>query len=220
MAKKAAKCSTSGGKEFKIELLNSQQKMAWAAFQQHDILFLIGPAGTGKSFLATAFSIKSVLGKEKEKVILTRPIVEAGESLGYLPGTFGEKVDPYMRPIYDCIDKLVGIEGPTREKIMLRTEVAPLAYLRGRTFDDAICIFDEAQNATITQLKLFLSRLGTNSKMVITGDPKQSDIGHASALVAVIEKLSKVAGIGVVEFKNNSIVRHTLVGQILDALES
>jgi len=209
-----------GGKgEFRIELLNSAQKLAWAAFQQHDVLFLLGPAGTGKTFLATAFAIKSLLGRETEKIIMTRPIVESGESLGYLPGDFYEKVNPYMMPIYDCINKLVGIEGTTKEKIMSRTEVAPLAYMRGRTFDNSVCLFDEAQNATMSQLKLFLSRFGENSKLVITGDPKQSDIGRRSALAEVVRRLSDVAGIGVVEFKNNSIVRHPLIGAILDKLE-
>lgn len=126
--------SSNRGKEFKIELLNSAQKLAWAAFQKHDVLFLIGPAGTGKTFLATAFAIKSLLSKECERIVLTRPIVEAGESLGFLPGDFEEKVNPYMMPMYDCIDKLIGYgENPQKTKIMERTEVAPLAYMRGRS---------------------------------------------------------------------------------------
>lgn len=218
---KRNKGSDGGGREFKIELLNSAQKLAWAAFQKHDVLFLIGPAGTGKTFLATAFAIKSLLSREKEKIVLTRPIVEAGESLGYLPGDFDEKVDPYMRPMWDAVDKLAGYgdNNPLKEKIMQRTEVAPIAYMRGRTFDSSVCVFDEAQNATKPQLKLFLSRLGDDSKMIVTGDPRQSDIGGASALMEVTNRLKGIPGIGVVEFQNNSIVRHSLVGAMLDELE-
>jgi phosphate starvation-inducible protein PhoH and related proteins len=212
--------SSNRGKEFKIELLNSAQKLAWAAFQKHDVLFLIGPAGTGKTFLATAFAIKSLLSKECERIVLTRPIVEAGESLGFLPGDFEEKVNPYMMPMYDCIDKLIGYgENPQKTKIMERTEVAPLAYMRGRTFDDSVCVFDEAQNATISQLKLFMTRFGQHSKLIITGDPRQSDIGRGSGLAEVVHRLKGVVGIGVIEFQNNSIVRHPLIGEILNRLE-
>lgn len=207
------------GKEFKIELLNSAQKLAWAAFQKHDVLFLLGPAGSGKTFLATAFAIKSFMAKEKEKIVLTRPIVEAGESLGFLPGDFQEKVNPYMMPMYDCIDKLLGVESPAKEKLMSRTEIAPIAYMRGRTFNNSVCIFDEAQNATKAQLKLFLTRFSGDSKLIITGDPKQSDIGSASGLFEVANKLKDVPGVGVVEFQNNSIVRHPLIASILDKLE-
>jgi len=214
------KSSNSGGREFKIELLNSAQKLAWAAFQKHDVLFLIGPAGTGKTFLATAFAIKSLLSKECEKIVLTRPIVESGESLGFLPGDFYEKVNPYMMPMFDCIDKLVGHgESPQKTRIMERTEIAPIAYMRGRTFDSSICVFDEAQNATKSQLKLFMSRFGQDSKLIITGDPRQSDIGSASALAEVVNRLKGIPGIGVIEFQNNSIVRHPLIGEILSKLE-
>lgn len=212
--------SGAGGREFKIELLNSAQKLAWAAFQKHDVLFLIGPAGTGKTFLATAFAIKSLLSKECEKIVLTRPIVEAGESLGFLPGDFQEKVNPYMMPMYDCIDKLVGFgESPQKAKIMERTEIAPLAYMRGRTFDSSVCVFDEAQNATKSQLKLFMTRFGQQSKLIITGDPRQSDIGSGSGLAEVVHRLKGVPGIGIIEFQNNSIVRHPLIGEILNRLE-
>lgn len=215
----AAKVKTSHGKDFHVEWLNTAQKLAWNAFQQHDVLFLIGPAGTGKSFLAVAFAIKQLLAREAGKIVLTRPIVEAGESLGYLPGTFEEKVNPYMMPLYDAIDKLVGREGPNRDKILQNTEIAPLAYLRGRTFENAVCLFDEAQNATYSQLKLFLTRFGENTKIIITGDPRQSDLRGPVALTSVVEKLKEVSGVGMVEFKSNSIVRHKLVGQILEKLE-
>lgn len=214
----SSKPQTTHGKDFHIELLNTAQKMAWAAFQQHDVLFLIGPAGTGKTFLGTAFAIKRFLAKECSKIVLTRPIVESGESLGYLPGDFEEKVNPYMMPMYDCMDKLVGREGPFKEKILHGTEVAPIAYMRGRTFDNAVCIFDEAQNATMTQLKLFLTRFGENTKVIITGDPNQSDLGGPVALSEVVRKLQDLPGVGVVEFKSNSIVRHPLIGDILQRL--
>lgn len=205
-------------KSFHMEFLNSAQKMAWAAFEQHDVLFLLGPAGVGKSHLAVAFAISQILSKKKDRIILTRPIVESGESLGFLPGTFEEKVNPYMLPLYDCIGKLAGWEGPEREKIDRSMEIAPLAYLRGRTFDDAVCIFDEAQNASYMQLKLFLTRFGENSKIIITGDPSQSDLRGEVALSGVVDKLKDEPGIGIVEFNNSNIVRHPLVGRILERL--
>jgi phosphate starvation-inducible PhoH-like protein len=208
------------GPNFHIEYKNDAQGLAYAAFKQHDVLFLVGPAGTGKSFLACAFACEQVLRKEKKKIVITRPIVEAGESLGYLPGEFEEKVGPYMMPMYDCIEKLVGREGPWRDKIDQALEVCPLAYMRGRTFDDAVCIFDEAQNATMMQLKLFLTRFGENSKIVITGDPTQSDLGGEVALTNAMHRLSNVSGIGVCQFKANSIVRHPLVAKIIENLES
>lgn len=205
---------------FHIEFKNSSQGLAWAAFKQHDVLFLVGPAGTGKSYLACAFACEQILAKERHKIIITRPIVSAGEDLGYLPGEFENKVQPYMMPMYDCIDKLVGREGPWRDKVNSAVEVCPIAYMRGRTFDDAICIFDEAQNATMMQLKLFLTRFGENSKIIITGDPTQSDLGGEVALTNVMHRLSGVDGVGVVQFKSNSIIRHQLVGKIIERLEA
>ena len=192
--------------------------MAWAAFEQQDVLFLLGPAGMGKTHLATAFAISEIISKRRQRIILTRPIVEAGESLGFLPGTFEEKVNPYMLPLFDCIGKLVGWEGPQREKIDRSLEIAPVAYLRGRTFDHSVCIFDEAQNATATQLKLFLTRFGENSKIIVTGDPNQSDLHGPVALVEIVNKLQAVPGIGIIEFNNSNIVRHPLVATILEKL--
>lgn len=206
-------------KSFHLEFLNIAQKMAFAAFEQHDVLFLLGPAGTGKTHLACAFAISEIIAKKKKRIIMTRPIVESGESLGYLPGTFEEKVHPYMLPIYDCVGKLVGYEGNERERIDRCLEKAPLAYLRGRTFDNAIAVFDEAQNASYMQLKLFLTRMGENCKMIITGDPRQSDLRGEVALVEVVKKLESEPGIGIIEFKANSIVRHPIVGRILEKLE-
>jgi len=205
---------------FHLEFKNQAQKMAWGAFDQHDVLFLLGPAGTGKTHLACAFAIGEILAKRKKRIILTRPIVEAGESLGFLPGTFDEKVNPYMLPMYDCINKCVGVEGPQRDIINRAIEVAPIAYMRGRTFDDAVCIFDEAQNATKSQLKLFMTRFGENSKIIVTGDPMQSDIGGGhTALVQIVKKLEDVQGIGVIQFKASSIVRHPLISAIIEKFE-
>ena len=204
---------------FHLEFKNSAQKMAWAGFQQHDVLFLIGPAGVGKSFLAMAFAINEVIQGTKKKIILTRPIVESGEKLGFLPGDFNAKVDPYMMPLYDCIYALVGDNNPQRDLVNQAIEVAPLAFMRGRTFHDAVCILDEAQNASMMQMKLFMTRFGDNSKIIITGDPSQSDLGTTRvALTDVVNKLSHVPGIGVLTFKSDGIVRHPLVAKIVETL--
>lgn len=205
-------------RKFHLEFLNPSQTLAWQTFQTNDILFLTGTAGTGKTFLSISFAIQEILKKNKSRIILTRPIVEAGESLGYLPGTFFEKVNPYMMPLYDSIYKLVGDHNEQRDIINASIEVAPLAYLRGRTFDDAICIFDEAQNATLMQFKLFLTRMGQNSKIIVTGDPSQSDLKGPVALLEVMKKLESIKGIGIVNFKNDSVVRHPLVAKIVDVL--
>lgn len=204
--------------KFHIEFKSAAQKMAWAAFQQHSVLFMTGPAGVGKSMLAMAFAASEVLEHRKKRIIITRPIVEAGERLGYLPGDFNDKVNPYMFPLYDCLTKIVGPAGEHRDLINERLEVSPLAYLRGRTFDDAVCILDESQNATMTQFRLFLSRMGENSKIIVTGDPTQSDIGSASGLSEVVSRLEGLTGIGIIQFHADSIVRHPLVGAMLEKL--
>ena len=205
----------SSRKTFHIDFLNPAQKEAYNCFCDNDVTFLLGPAGVGKSYLATAFAINEVLSKRKKRIILTRPIVEAGESLGFLPGTFDEKVNPYMLPLFDAITKLTGSESQ-REAVQKAVEIAPLAYMRGRSFDDSVCIFDEAQNATKPQLKLFLSRFNDNSKVIITGDPRQSDLPGDVALTNVVSRLENIDGIGVVEFSKDSIVRHPLVSAILE----
>lgn len=206
------------GKRFHLEFLNTSQKLAWAGFQQHDVLFLAGPAGCGKTYLSVAFAVSEVLQKTKKRIVMTRPIVESGESLGYLPGDFMEKTNPYMQPMYDCLGKLIGWEGDQFNEIHKAVEIAPIAYMRGRSFDDAICIFDEAQNATLAQLRLFLTRFGKNSKLIVNGDPEQSDIGASSGFVEVMQRLETVPGIGSIRFKRESIVRHPLVGKILERL--
>jgi phosphate starvation-inducible PhoH-like protein len=199
------------------------QKIALQLIAEHDMTFLLGAAGSGKTFLAMAYAINQVLTKQVEKIVLTRPIVEAGEKLGFLPGTFGEKVNPYMQPLYDTMELMLGKQSAKREIINKAVVLAPLCYMRGRTFNDSICIFDEAQNATYTQLKLFLTRFGQNTKVIVTGDPSQSDLyEHARdnycALSEVVERLDKTPGIGVYEFEPQDVVRHKLVAAILRKL--
>jgi phosphate starvation-inducible PhoH-like protein len=205
-----------------IDFINTTQKLAYGEYQQHDILILLGPAGTGKTFLASAFAIKDVIDRSKKRIVLTRPIVEAGEKLGFLPGTFEEKINPYIIPVYDCMRKLMGCDNEMFESFIKdHVEVAPLAYMRGRSFDDSVCIFDEAQNATHSQLKLFLTRFGKNSKIIITGDPKQSDIYVEGTipLMQVVHKIQTVPGISTINFGGDRIVRHPLIAQILNRLE-
>lgn len=206
---------------FQIEFKNDYQKQAYDVYTDNSIVFLLGAAGTGKTHLATAFAIKDILSKQKKKIVLTRPIVESGEKLGFLPGDLEEKINPYMIPIYDCLTKLCGSPNSrtkSRQLINTSTDVAPLAFMRGRTFENSVCIFDEAQNATLSQLKLFLTRMGNFTKMVITGDPTQSDLYVKESLSSVAQALSHVPGVGVFHFPNEAIVRHPLVGAITDIL--
>ena len=175
---------------------------------------------THNSFLAMAFAVGEIVNKTKKKILLTEPIVDAGESLGFLPGSFQEKVNPYLTPLYDALDVLIGYNNtPEREKINNHIEVAPLAYLRGRTFVNSICILDEAQNCTKNQIKLFLTRLGENSKIIVTADPTQSDLKEVPFIGECVKLLSDVPGIGIVEFKEDSIVRHPLVSKIIEKLK-
>lgn len=206
-------------KSRKLEFLTEQQRQAAELYKNNDILFLIGPAGSGKSHIAVAFAISEILEKTKEKVLLSRPVIEAGENLGFLTGSIAEKVAPYMLPLYDCLEKMCGIEGdPDRDFVNKRVELAPLAYLRGRTFSNAVCILDEAQNCTAAQLKLFLTRLGKNSKMIITGDPSQSDLGRNPDLLKVVNRVKGIEGVAALEFTDDNIVRHPIIAQILKKL--
>ena len=208
-------------KKFHIEYINTCQNMAYSTFQQHDVLFMTGPAGTGKTHLAVAFAINELLkpGSTIQRIILTRPIVESGEKLGHLPGELEQKVDPYMRPFFDVLQKLLGKDGPQREKVDSAMEIAPLAYMRGRSLGDAICILDEAQNATLPQIKLFLSRFEESSKVIVAGDPFQSDLEGKSCLADIVRRLETLPGIGIIKFKSDNIVRHPLVASILERLE-
>jgi phosphate starvation-inducible PhoH-like protein len=188
----------------------------------HDISFGIGPAGTGKTFLAVACAVDALERSSVQRIVLTRPAVEAGEKLGFLPGDMAQKVDPYLRPLYDALYDLMGLERVTRafEKGLL--EVAPLAYMRGRTLNHAFVILDEAQNTTPEQMKMFLTRIGFGSRCVVTGDVSQIDLpkGRTSGLVQAEELLSKVEGVAFTRFSSADVVRHPLVARIVDAYEA
>lgn len=187
----------------------------------YDIVFAIGPAGTGKTFLAVAHAVTALQKKLVNRIVITRPAVEAGERLGFLPGDLQEKVDPYLRPLYDALNEILGVDK--FQKYMERgiIEVAPLAYMRGRTLDDAYIVLDEAQNTTQEQMKMFLTRMGFGSTVVITGDVTQIDLpkGRVSGLVEAEKILSGVAGIGFVYLTSQDVVRHPLVQSIIDAYE-
>jgi phosphate starvation-inducible protein PhoH and related proteins len=202
-----------------IEWRTENQRKAWQLLEKSPMTFLLGSAGSGKTFLAMAYAINEILHKRRSHIVLTRPIVEAGEKLGFLPGSFGEKVNPYMQPLYDTMDALLGKFSAKREIVNKSIVLAPLCYMRGRTFNDAVCIFDEAQNATYTQLKLFLSRFGQNTQVIVTGDLHQSDLPFSPPpLGEVIKKLDGTAGISTLQFTHADVVRHPLVAAILKKL--
>lgn len=198
------------------------QKAYVDAIRKYDIVFAIGPAGTGKTYLAMAMAVNALKKKEVSRIILTRPAVEAGESLGYLPGDLYEKVTPYLRPLYDALYDMMEVENI--QKCIERgiIEVVPLAYMRGRTLNDAFIILDEAQNSTTDQMKMFLTRLGFDSKTVITGDITQSDLpnGKESGLIQAQRLLKSITGIRFVHFSGSDVVRHELVQDIIKAYES
>lgn len=212
-------CITSTGKSIKPKTLG--QKRYLDAIKKSDIVFGIGPAGTGKTYLAMAMAVQAFKNKQVNRIILTRPAVEAGENLGFLPGDLQEKVDPYLRPIYDALFDILGYENYLRYMEKGLIEVAPLAYMRGRTLDSAYVILDEAQNTTNEQMKMFLTRLGYGSKAIVTGDVTQIDLpkGKQSGLKTVSTILENVDGIGLVYLSKYDIVRHPLVQRIIDAYE-
>ena len=208
------------GKPIRVKTLG--QKKYVSAIKSHDLVFGIGPAGTGKTYLAVVLAVHALKNGITKRIILTRPAVEAGESLGFLPGDLKEKVDPYLRPLYDALHDVLGVEHAIRliEKEII--EIAPLAYMRGRTLEDAFVILDEAQNTTPEQMKMFLTRLGFGSKMVITGDITQIDLpkGVTSGLQVAMRLLSSIKGISFVHLDQTDVVRHPLVQQIIEAYNS
>lgn len=202
-----------------IRLKNLVQKTYVDAVKYHDIVFGIGPAGTGKTFLAVVMAVQALRNGVVKRIILTRPAVEAGESLGFLPGDLQEKVDPYLRPVYDALFQILGKSATERMMERGIIEIAPLAYMRGRTLDDAFVILDEAQNTTTMQMKMFLTRLGFNSKMIVNGDSSQMDLPGKvkSGLIDAKEKLSSVKAIDFVYFTAKDVVRHPVVAEIIKA---
>lgn len=197
------------------------QRLYVHQIKKNDLVIGIGPAGTGKTFLAVVMAAQSLRSGKVKRIVLTRPAVEAGESLGFLPGDLKEKVDPYLRPLYDGLHFVLGAEHTARLIERGVIEIAPLAYMRGRTLEDAFVILDEAQNTTQAQMKMFLTRLGFGSKMVITGDETQIDLpkGVKSGLIEAVQRLSHVKGIEVHHFDGTDVVRHPLVGKIINAYE-
>ena len=207
------------GKSVRARTAN-QKKLVQQA-EKNDIVFAIGPAGTGKTYTAVALAVRALKNKQVKKIILTRPAVEAGESLGFLPGDLKEKIDPYLRPLYDALDDMIPADKLGYYMSTRTIEIAPLAYMRGRTLDNAFIILDEAQNATDLQLKMFLTRIGANAKAIITGDITQVDLprNQRSGLQTAVRILNNIDGIAHIELDEDDVVRHKLVKQILRAYE-
>ena len=191
------------------------------ALRERDMVFALGPAGSGKTYLAVAMGVSLLMGGKVERIVLSRPAVEAGERLGFLPGDMREKVDPYLRPIYDALFDLMDARIVERAMQSGEIEIAPLAFMRGRTLSNAVVILDEAQNTTSMQMKMFLTRLGENGRMIVTGDPSQTDLppGQTSGLSEAIRLLADVEGIGHVAFTADDVVRHELVARIVLAYD-
>ena len=208
------------GKSIRVKTLGQRKYVS--AIKANDLVFGIGPAGTGKTYLAVVMAVAALKGGSIKRIILTRPAVEAGESLGFLPGDLKEKVDPYLRPLYDALHDVLGADQVARLIERGTIEIAPLAYMRGRTLDDSFVILDEAQNTTREQMKMFLTRLGFGSKMVITGDITQVDLpnGVKSGLSVVRDILKNISGISFVYLEQSDVVRHPLVQKIINAYEN
>lgn len=208
------------GKVIRAKTIGQRQYVH--GIRNNDLIFAVGPAGTGKTYLAVVLAVQALKNGHVKKIILTRPAVEAGESLGFLPGDLKEKVDPYLRPLYDALHDVLGLEQTNRFIERGTIEVAPLAYMRGRTLDEAFVILDEAQNTTKAQMKMFLTRLGFGSKMIITGDKTQIDLprGVESGLIAAEKVLQGVRGIHVQYLERGDVVRHPLVSKIIEAYEN
>ncbi len=212
-------CVTNRGKPIKAKTVG--QKKYVELIRRNTIVLGVGPAGTGKTFLAVAMAVKALRDKQVNRIILTRPAVEAGEKLGFLPGDLQNKIDPYLRPLYDALFEMMGAENYARCLEKQTIEIAPLAYMRGRTLDDSFIILDEAQNATPEQMKMFLTRLGYNSKVVVTGDLTQTDLpdGKKSGLAMAVKILQDIEDIGIHHFTEKDVVRHKLVQKIILAYE-
>lgn len=210
---------TAKGKSIRVKTMGQRRYIH--AMKKNDVVFGIGPAGTGKTYLAVVMAVRALKQGYVKKIILTRPAVEAGENLGFLPGDLKEKVDPYLRPLYDALHDILGQEYTQRMMERGVIEIAPLAYMRGRTLDDSFVILDEAQNTTGAQIKMFLTRLGFSSKMVITGDPSQVDLpkGVKSGLSIAANILSDVSGLSFITLEQTDVVRHPLVQRIIEAYD-
>ncbi len=204
-----------------IKAKTANQRKLVASSEKNDIVFAIGPAGTGKTYTAVALAVRALKNKVVQKIILTRPAVEAGESLGYLPGDLKEKIDPYLRPLYDALDDMIPYDKLNNFMTTRTIEIAPLAFMRGRTLDNAFIILDEAQNCTQAQLKMFLTRLGPAAKCVITGDRTQVDLpkNQKSGLSEAVNLLKNINGIGHIELDQKDVIRHKLVKKILQAYD-
>ena len=216
---KDAICVTMKGKPIRPKTVG--QKRYVDAIKKNTVTLGIGPAGTGKTFLAVAMAVDALRSKQISRIILTRPAVEAGEKLGFLPGDLQNKIDPYLRPLYDALHEMLGAENFQRQLERNSIEIAPLAYMRGRTLDDSFIILDEAQNTTCEQMKMVLTRLGMNSKVVVTGDPSQTDLpfGKKSGLGVASRILKGIDGIAVHAFSDRDVVRHHLVQKIINAYD-
>lgn len=210
-----------GTKGFVIKPKTPNQVRLVEAARKNDLVFALGPAGTGKTYISVALAVRALKNKEVKKIIITRPAVEAGENLGFLPGDLKEKVDPYLRPIYDALDDMVPAEKLRYYQENRIIEIAPLAYMRGRTLNNAFILLDEAQNTTPMQIKMFLTRMGPNSKVIITGDQSQIDLpkNQKSGLREAIHILKDVKGIGVVKLDGKDVIRHKLVKEIIEAYD-
>ena len=204
-----------------IKARSENQQRLIEAYEENDMVFAVGPAGTGKTYLSIALAVKALKEKRAKKIILSRPAVEAGEKLGFLPGDMKDKIDPYLQPLYDALEDMlpqVKLQDMMEKHVI---QIAPLAFMRGRTLSDAVVILDEAQNTTPAQIRMFLTRMGWNTKMIITGDTSQIDLPHSqkSGLIEALHILSNVEGIGVVNLTQKDIVRHKLVTRIVNAYE-
>ena len=209
-----------GGKIIKAKTLN--QKRLVESMNKNDMVFAIGPAGTGKTYTGVALAVKALKNKEVKRIILTRPAVEAGENLGFLPGDLNEKLDPYMQPLYDSLRDMIPNESLQSYLVKGTIQIAPLAFMRGRTLDNAFVILDEAQNSTHSQMKMFLTRMGKNSKFMITGDPEQIDLPKSmiSGLNEALLILKNSNGIGIIKLDEKDVIRHVLVKKIIEAYKT